>query len=82
MVLRKLKRKFLEHFITHIHFFLYANIDGFDYKENEIDFSKKPELDRWIISKLNSLIIEVDNYYKDFEPTKAARAISNLLSII
>ena len=78
--IEEVKRKFFGTlYNTYSFFSLYANIDGFDNSENEIDFSKRPELDRWIISKLNSLIIEVDNYYKDFEPTKAARAISNFV---
>ena len=78
--IEEVKRKFFGTlYNTYSFFSLYANIDGFDNSENEIDFSKRPELDRWIISKLNSLIIEVDNYYKHFEPTKAARAISNFV---
>ena len=78
--IEEVKRKFFGTlYNTYSFFSLYANIDGFDNSENEIDFSKRPELDRWIISKLNSLIIEVDKYYKDFEPTKATRAISNFV---
>jgi isoleucyl-tRNA synthetase len=55
---------------------LYANIDGWRINENDlIPFDKKPELDRWIISKLQSLIKDVTGFYEDYEPTKAARAI-------
>ena len=46
------------------------------YDEKEIEFDQRPELDRWILSELNSLIISVDEYYNDYEPTKAARAIN------
>jgi isoleucyl-tRNA synthetase len=59
---------------------LYANIDKFKYEEAEIALDKRPELDRWIISLLNTLSKEVDGFYADFEPTKAARAIQNLLT--
>jgi isoleucyl-tRNA synthetase len=58
---------------------LYANIDGFTYEENTIDNEKRPEIDRWIISLLNSLIREVDAFYDDYEPTKAARAIQSFV---
>lgn len=56
---------------------LYANIDGFSYKEEDI--KDRPEIDRWIISLLNSLSLEVDKYYADFEPTRATRAIQNFV---
>ena len=61
---------------TYSFFSLYANIDKFCYEEAFIPIEKRPELDRWIISELNSLIDEVDNAYNDYEPTKVARAIS------
>jgi len=64
---------------TYAFFALYANIDGFSYAENEIPVNKRPELDRWIISELNTLIKNVDDYYNDYEPTKAGRAISDFL---
>lgn len=60
---------------TYSFFSLYANIDGFTYKEAEIPISKRPEIDRWILSELHSLIKDVDAFYGDYEPTKAARAI-------
>ena len=61
---------------TYSFFALYANIDGWRINEqNVIPFNEKPELDRWIISKLQSLIKDVTGFYEDFEPTKAARAI-------
>jgi isoleucyl-tRNA synthetase len=62
---------------TYAFFALYANIDGFSYKEEDI--KDRPEIDRWIISLLNSLCLEVDNYYADFEPTRATRAIQNFV---
>jgi isoleucyl-tRNA synthetase len=60
---------------TYAFFALYANIDGFTYNEEEIPFEERSELDRWILSELNSLIKEVDDAYADYEPTKAGRAI-------
>jgi isoleucyl-tRNA synthetase len=60
---------------TYAFFALYANIDGFSYQEDEIPYEKRSELDRWILSELNSLIKEVDQAYADYEPTKAGRAI-------
>ena len=65
---------------TYSFFALYANIDGFRYEENEIDLEKRPEIDRWIISKLNSLISDVDAAYESYEPTKAGRLIQDFVS--
>jgi isoleucyl-tRNA synthetase len=64
---------------TYSFFVLYANIDKFTYSEAEIEISKRPEIDRWIISLLNTLTKEVDGFYADFEPTKAARAIQEFV---
>ncbi len=64
---------------TYSFFALYANIDNFKYSEDEIPLNERPEIDQWIISELNSLIKNVDNYYADYEPTKAARAISDFV---
>ncbi len=64
---------------TYSFFALYANVDGYDHKEQEIPVNERPEIDRWIISLLNSLIKEVDNYYADYEPTKAGRAIQDFV---
>jgi isoleucyl-tRNA synthetase len=58
---------------------LYANIDGFKYEEAEIPLKERPEIDQWIISELNTLIKDVDGFYADYEPTKAARAISDFV---
>lgn len=64
---------------TYAFFALYANIDKFTYAEKDISLADRPEIDRWIISLLNSLSKEVDQYYADFEPTKAARAIQDFV---
>jgi isoleucyl-tRNA synthetase len=61
---------------TYSFFSLYANIDGFTYAEAEIPLENRPEIDRWILSELQTLIKNVDSYYADYEPTKAARDIS------
>ena len=64
---------------TYSFFSLYANIDGFTYSEAEIPLADRPEIDRWIISELNTLIKDVDGFYADYEPTRAARAISDFV---
>lgn len=64
---------------TYAFFALYANIDRFSYSEKDIPIEERPEIDRWIISLLNSLSKEVDEHYAEFEPTKAARAIQNFV---
>jgi isoleucyl-tRNA synthetase len=64
---------------TYSFFALYANIDNFKYEEADIPLDERPEIDKWIISELNTLIKEVDEYYADYEPTKAARAISEFV---
>jgi isoleucyl-tRNA synthetase len=61
-------------------FALYANLDGFSYKESEIPLQKRPEIDRWIISLLHSLIQEVESSMEDYEPTKATRAIQEFVT--
>ncbi|WP_395077100.1 isoleucine--tRNA ligase [Flavobacterium sp.] len=64
---------------TYSFFALYANIDNFKYAEAEIPLNERPEIDRWILSELNTLIKVVDDAYADYEPTKAARAISDFV---
>ena len=64
---------------TYSFFSLYANIDGFKYAEAEIPLEERPEIDRWILSELHTLIKVVDEAYADYEPTKAARAISDFV---
>lgn len=65
---------------TYSFFALYANVDGFTFSEPEIPVSQRPEIDRWIISLLNTLVKEVDGYYNDYEPTRAGRAISDFVN--
>jgi isoleucyl-tRNA synthetase len=64
---------------TYSFFSLYANIDNFTYLEAEIPLNERPEIDRWILSELHTLIKVVDEAYADYEPTKAARAISDFV---
>ena len=64
---------------TYSFFSLYANIDNFNYSEAEIPLNERPEIDRWILSELHTLIKTVDEAYADYEPTKAARAISDFV---
>ena len=76
------KRKFFGTLYNVYSFFaLYANIDRFNFNENELSINDRPELDRWIVSELNSLISEVDQHYSNYEPTKAARAISDFVQL-
>ncbi len=65
---------------TYSFFALYANLDNFTYSEAEIPLEERPEIDRWILSELNTLIKTVDEAYADYEPTKATRAISEFVS--
>lgn len=64
---------------TYSFFALYANIDKFNYSEQQIPVHLRPEIDRWILSELNTLIKKVDEFYGDYEPTKAGRAISDFV---
>ncbi|AWL79018.1 isoleucine--tRNA ligase [Capnocytophaga canimorsus] len=64
---------------TYSFFALYANIDGFTYKEEEIPLEKRPEIDRWILSELHTLIQKVDEAFADYEPTRATRLISDFV---
>lgn len=73
----EVKRKFFGTlYNTYSFFSLYANLDGFTGKETEVSLADKPEIDRWILSELHSLIKEVNEAMDDYEPTRAARAIS------
>ena len=72
----EIQRKFFGTLYNTYGFFaLYANLDGFTYAEAEVSIADRPEIDRWIISKLNSLITVVDTCFEELEPTKAGRAI-------
>ena len=65
---------------TYSFFALYANVDGFEYAEADVPMNERPEIDRWILSVLNSLIKEVDACYNDYEPTKAGRLIQDFVN--
>jgi len=64
---------------TYAFFALYANIDGFTYREDEIPLQQRPEIDRWIISLLNTLVAEVDQHYQNYDLTRAGRAIAHFV---
>jgi len=73
----EIKRKFFGTLYNIYAFFaLYANIDNFKNLEDQIALNNRPEIDRWILSELNTLVFNVDNHYSNYEPTKAARDIS------
>ena len=65
---------------TYSFFALYANVDEFDYSEAEISVNERPEIDRWVLSKLHSLIADVDAAYHEYEPTKAGRALQDFVT--
>ena len=74
--LEEVKRKFFGTlYNTYSFFALYANIDGFTFAEEEVPVAERPEIDRWIISLLNTLVKEVRQLYEDYEPTRAGRLI-------
>jgi len=76
--IEEVKRKFFGTlYNTYSFFALYTNLDKFNYAEAEIPLAERPEIDRWILSELHTLIKKVDTFYADYEPTKAARAISD-----
>ena len=76
--IEEVKRKFFGTlYNTYSFFTLYTNLDGFNYSEADLPLEKRPEIDRWILSELHTLIQKVDEYYAEYEPTKAARAISD-----
>jgi len=78
--IEEIRRKFFGTlYNTYAFYSLYANIDGFCYKEPEIAIGERPEIDRWILSELNTLIRVADDCYADYEPTKAGRAISDFV---
>ncbi len=77
----EVKRKFFGTlYNTYSFFALYANIDGFTYSEAEVPVSERPEIDKWVISLLNTLIKEVEDAYENYEPTRAGRAIQDFVS--
>ncbi|MBA6157162.1 isoleucine--tRNA ligase [Tenacibaculum sp. S7007] len=78
--IEEVRRKFFGTlYNTYSFFTLYANIDNFTYAEADVPLNERPEIDRWILSELNTLIQKVDTFYAEYEPTKAARAISDFV---
>ena len=76
----EVKRKFFGTlFNTYSFFALYANIDGFDYHAADIPQQERPEIDRWVLSVLNSLVKQVEEAYDTYEPTKAGRLIQDFV---
>ena len=79
--IEEVRRKFFGTlYNTYSFFVLYANVDGFDYKEADVPMEERPEIDRWILSLLNSLVKDVDGFYDTYEPTRAGRAISDFVN--
>ena len=79
--IKEVQRKFFGTIYNTYQFFaLYANLDEFNFSQAEIALQKRPEIDRWILSKLNNLIKSVDQDYEGYEPTKASRAIQDFVS--
>ena len=79
--MEEVRRKFFGTlYNTYSFFALYANVDGFEYKEADVPMEKRPEIDRWILSLLNTLVKNVDACYNDYEPTKAGRLISDFVN--
>ena len=64
---------------TYSFFALYANLDGFDYSQKDLDIKERPEIDRWILSELNTLVKTVGDAMEDYEPTRAGRAIGTFV---
>jgi isoleucyl-tRNA synthetase len=76
----EVKRKFFGTlYNTYSFFSLYANLDQFSYSEEEVPMEERPEIDRWILSELNTLIEKVDEAYNQYEPTRATRLISDFV---
>jgi isoleucyl-tRNA synthetase len=79
--IEEVRRKFFGTlYNTYSFFALYANVDGFDASQAEIPVEKRPEIDRWVISLLNTLIKEVEEHYSNYEPTRAGRAIQTFVA--
>ena len=79
--IEEVRRKFFGTlYNTYSFFALYANVDGFDYSEPDVEWNKRPEIDRWILSLLNSLVKDVDAYLEAYEPTRGGRAISDFVN--
>ncbi|RNC84358.1 MAG: isoleucine--tRNA ligase [Balneola sp.] len=78
--LEEVQRKFFGTLVNTYSFFaLYANIDGFNYSGNQIPIPDRPEIDQWVISRLNTVIKKVEEFFEDYEPTKAAREMETFV---
>ena len=79
--IEEVRRKFFGTlYNTYSFFALYANVDGFCYEEPDVEWKNRPEIDRWILSLLNSLVKDVDGFLENYEPTRAGRAISDFVN--
>ena len=79
--IEEVRRKFFGTlYNTYSFFSLYANVDGYDATKAEIPIQERPEIDKWVISLLNSLVKEVQEHYENYEPTRAGRAIQNFVT--
>ena len=79
--IQEVQRKFFGTlYNTYSFFALYANVDGFKYDEKDIPLNERPEIDRWILSELNTLIKDTTAFYEEYEPTRAARAITTFVT--
>lgn len=77
----EMRRKFFSTlYNTYSFFALYANVDGFDYSQPDIELNERPEIDRWILSALHTLIKNVDKELEDYDPTRAGRLIDNFVN--
>ena len=77
----EMRRKFFGTlYNTYSFFSLYANVDGFDYSENDVPVAERPEIDRWILSVLHTLIKGVDREMQNYDPTRAGRLIENFIN--
>jgi len=78
--IREVQRKFFGTLYNTYQFFaLYANVDGFDFSEAPVPVSERPEIDRWVLSSLNTLVKQVTGFMDDYEPTQAGRAIEDFV---
>ncbi len=78
--IKEVQRKFFGTLYNTYQFFaLYANVDGFAFKEEYIPVAERPEIDRWILSSLNTVVKKVNEYMDDYEPTQAGRVIEDFV---
>lgn len=78
--IKEVQRKFFGTLYNTYQFFaLYANVDGFAFKEKYVPLNERPEIDRWILSSLNTLVKKVNDYMDDYEPTQAGRAVEDFV---